>query len=103
MQKILFYIRVLLESMLLWGGGIVLFFIITFYLYDPVVHSFGRSGSTVFYVILTALLAAALLWVIIARRKDLGERISTGVYVLLNLLPPVLYTFLILGWIAGIR
>ena len=36
--------------------------------------------------ILCVLLAAAILWIIIARKKEMDDRLPTGAYVLLNLL-----------------
>ena len=102
MQKTMLYIRTALENTLLWIGGVAVFALGAGFLYDPFINLFGRRSSAAFYVILTVLTAALVLWILAARRKELGERIATAVYILLNLIPMILIAVLIMMWLSGL-
>lgn len=101
MQKIMLYIRTLLENTLFWLGGIAAFVLVCYFFYAPFEEAFGVRYSFVFYSVLTLLVGALMLWVLTARRKALGTQISTAVYVLLNLIPIISAGALILMWISG--
>ena len=75
--------RVLLESLFLWLGEIGLWFVGMVYLYVPIE---SRFGEIVFYAILAIFGIVSAIWILVERRKDLDERISTGNYIFLNLL-----------------
>lgn len=75
--------RVLLESLFLWLGEIGLWFVGMVYLYVPIE---SRFGEIVFYAILAIFGIVSAIWILIERRKDLDERISTGNYIFLNVL-----------------
>lgn len=75
--------RVLLESLFLWLGEIGLWFVGMVYLYVPIE---SRFGEIVFYAILAIFGIVFAIWILIERRKDLDERISTGNYIFLNVL-----------------
>ena len=100
MKKIMLYIRIALENTFLWIGGVAAFVLGAGFFYEPFTNQFGRRSSTAFYAILTVLTAALMLWIMIARRKDFGERISTVVYILLNLIPMILVAVLIMLWLS---
>ncbi len=75
--------RVLLESLFLWLGEIGLWFVGMVYLYVPIE---SRFGEIVFYAILAIFGIVSAIWILVERRKDLDERISTGNYIFLNVL-----------------
>jgi len=86
MQKCMVGFRVLLESILLWIGGCVAFF----YLLSAAASASWlqpvlSATDNVFPIVMGVLLAAAILWIIIARKKEMGDRLPTGAYILLNL------------------
>ena len=87
MDNIPLKIRILLESIFLGLGGVALWLIVTMYFYSPFEERFGLAGGTVFYVILTLLVMITAIWILTERRKDLGERIRTGTYIVLNMIP----------------
>ena len=87
MKKLFLVIRIIIEGFMLWIGSIGLWFLFTYYFYSPIEHSYGQGGGAVFYTVLTIILAAATLWILIARRKEIGDKISTATYVILNLIP----------------
>ena len=76
--------RVLLEGLFLWLGEIGLWFVGMVYLYVPIE---SRFGEIVFYAILAIFGIVSAIWILVERRKDLDERISTGNYIFLNVLP----------------
>ncbi len=75
--------RVLLESLFLWLGEIGLWFVGMVCLYESIE---SRFGEIVFYAILAIFSIVSTIWILVERRKDLDERISTGNYIFLNLL-----------------
>ena len=75
--------QILLEGVLLWLGEIGLWFVRMVCLYVPIE---SRFGEIVFYAILAIFGIVSAIWILVERRKDLNERISTGNYIFLNLL-----------------
>ncbi len=101
MQKIMLYIRTLLENTLFWLGGVAFFMLVCYFFYAPFEEALGVRYSFAFYAVLTLLVGALMIWVLAARRKALGTQISTAVYVLLNLIPIIAIGALILMWISS--
>ena len=85
--NILLRIRIFLESLFFWTGGIALYFILIEAFMDPIMHSRNKAGI---YIFLVLLFAAAAIWMLVGRRKDLGEHMKTYAYVIWSLLPGVL-------------
>ena len=86
MSKVLLKIRILLESIFLWLGEAGAWLIMAMYFYSPVEEHFGQSGGFVFYVILTLLEIIIAIWILTEHRKDLKEQITTGNYIILNVI-----------------
>lgn len=87
MKKICLGFRVLLESVLLWFGGCLAALLLISWadastMLKPLV---GGHETPVFSGLCAAVLAGVL-WIIIARKKEMGDRMHTGVYIALNLL-----------------
>ena len=85
--NILLRIRIFLESLFFWTGGIALYFVLIGSFMDQIMRSGNKAGI---YTLLVILFAAAAVWMLAGRRKDLGERIKTYAYVIWSLLPGVL-------------
>ena len=85
--KILLRIRILLESLFLWTGGITLYFVLIGAFMDQIMHTRNKAGI---YTLLVILFAAVIIWILVGRRKDLDERIKTYAYVIWSLLPGVI-------------
>jgi hypothetical protein len=87
MKSILVKLRVLLEGFILWLGGTGLWIVTVSLVHYKIEDAFGIRGGDIFYAVITVILAASVLWILIARRREMGERISTAAYVILNLIP----------------
>ena len=86
MKKVMLYIRVFLQGLLMWCGGVWLWVMIDGVYRSAIEEVTGIKCGTVFYMLLGSLLAAAAVWLLTARRADLGKRISTAGYVISNIL-----------------
>ena len=87
MKKILTGICVIIEGFILWTGSIGLWFLFAYYLYSTIESNYGQSGGAVFYAILTIVLAVVAIRILIVRRKEMGDKIDTASFVILNLIP----------------
>ena len=84
MKGIALKLRVLTEGFFLWYGGLGLFTVLMVYI-EP--HMDTIRGQDMLHIITGTLLFAAAVWILVCRRKDLGERISTAAYVVLSMIP----------------
>ena len=95
MQKIGICFRILLEGVFLWLGGVGLWVLVVMFFYGFIEDRFGILGSDIFYGVLTLVIAIIAIFLMVIRRKDLGERISTAAYIVLTMLPVPLLAALI--------
>ena len=87
MKKLLLGNRVIIEGFTLWIGSVGLWFLFTYYFYSPIESNYGQGGGAVFYAVLTIILAVVAVWILSARRKEMGDKISSAAFVILNLIP----------------
>ena len=87
MKKICLGFRVLLESVLLWYGGcLTALLLISWADAGTMLKPLVSGHETPVFSGLCAAVLAAVLWIIAARKKDMGDRMHTGIYIVLNLL-----------------
>lgn len=92
MENGLLKFRIFLEGLFLGAGGFIFFCIIEMLCAEPFNHLFGTGPKSddILHGITIALLLAAGIWILSARRKTLGDRIGTGAFIFLTLLPFIL-------------
>jgi uncharacterized membrane protein YqjE len=95
-KSVLLRVRIFLEGMFLWSGGVVMTLVLMNILEPDTTNRFLEDAVHVIVVLLNAV---SVIWVLIARRKDLGDRISTGAYVFINLIPIFLTGWYVLAWL----
>ena len=86
MKGIMLKIRVLLEGFFLWFGGSGLYFMLMIYV-EP--HMKDRHGEDILHIVTGIVLFAAASWILVERKKDLGDRISHAAYVVLSIIIPL--------------
>lgn len=99
MKGALLKLRVLTEGFFLWFGGLGLFYMLMLYI-EP--HMDSIKGQDTLHLITGALLFAAAVWILVSRRKELGERISTAAYVILSVIPLIIGTASVLLYICSL-
>ena len=83
MNKVLLGIRIIIEGIVLWTGSAVLWYIIT----DRFYHFFfdGRDGLTWSDAAFAVPIAALIICILTERRREIGKKIHTSAFVILNL------------------
>ncbi|HBI86048.1 MAG TPA: hypothetical protein DDX71_07185 [Ruminococcus sp.] len=102
MQNLMTKIRVFFEALFLWLGGVCFFALSAMYLYGYAYDLWGIRGGRWFYAVLILLDALIVLWIMIARRRELGDRISTPLYIILHIITAALTGALLLMYIASL-
>ncbi len=84
MKGIALKLRVLTEGFFLWFGGLGLFYMLMLYI-EPYMDTI--RGQDTLHIVTGVLLLAAAVWILVSRRRELGERISTAAFAVLSLIP----------------
>jgi len=87
MRNVMLKIRVFLEGFFLGFGAVGVWFCLYSIAFNPLDRLLGRGAGDLINVIDTVLVAVLLVLIMVGRRKDLGERISTWLYVVLSIIP----------------
>ena len=90
MKSIALKIRVLFEGFFLWFGGLGLFMMLMIYI-EP--HTGSRQSEDILHITTGVLLFAAACWILVERKKDLGDRISNAAYAVLSVIVPLAVGF----------
>ncbi|MCR5122442.1 MAG: hypothetical protein K6B74_08485 [Ruminococcus sp.] len=99
MKGALLKLRVLTEGFFLWFGGLGLFYMLMLYI-EP--HTDSIRAQDMLHVTTVAVLLAAAIWLLVSRRKELGERISSAAYVILSVIPLIIGTASVLLYIFSL-
>ncbi|MBO4927608.1 MAG: hypothetical protein J5379_05090 [Clostridiales bacterium] len=86
MKDIATKIRVFLEGVIIWCGGVSFWAALTL-VFQSLLDGNKIVDSSMIMVILAILIGALVIWVLYSHRKELDNRISTWLFILLNAIP----------------
>ena len=98
-EKLITGFRVLIEGFYTWSGAMLTLYIRALLLEDPV--SKMHWDVKWLYALLILGTIAAVIWILVSRRKDLDTKISTTVFVILNIIPAGLMSLYAYGYLTS--